>query len=205
VKQAPLKEDNAMYRTVFALFVSCLPAVPAEASRLVRLDIDRKADIYEIRVEMEVEAPAENVRAVLTDYDNLDRLSASITASRVVATQHAGTVRVLTSLENCVLFFCLDMHKVEEVTEDAQGRILVTIVPGESSFRSGNASWEIQSTATGSRVIHHAKVEPDIMIPPLVGNSILKRHLRREILESFKNLDSLARDRCPCARHASAF
>jgi hypothetical protein len=194
-----------MYRTIFGLFVSCLLSVPAEASRLVRLDIDRKADIFEIQVEMVVEAPAESIRAVLTDYNNLDRLSGSITTSKVIGPERAGTVRVLTRLENCVLFFCLDMQKVEEVTEDAQGRILVTIVPGESSFRSGNASWEIRSTVTGSRVIHHAKVEPDIMIPPLVGNSILKRHLRREILESFENLDCLARDRCTPTSRASAY
>jgi carbon monoxide dehydrogenase subunit G len=204
-KRALTREGFAMLRIITGLCVSYLVSLPAEASRLVRLDIDRKADIFEIQVEMEMDAPAENIRAVLTDYNNLDRLNASITTSRVVRTENGGAVRVLTRLENCVLFFCMDMKKVEDVTQDAQGRILVSIVPGKSSFRSGNASWEIRSTGKGSRVIHHARVEPDIMIPPLIGNSILKSRLRDEIMEVFQNLACMAHEQCTQTARVSSY
>ncbi|MEA3412200.1 MAG: SRPBCC family protein [Pseudomonadota bacterium] len=168
----------------------------ASAAQILRLDVEKEADVYEIRVEMEVDAPAESVRAILTDYANLDRLNASITTSEIIGTDSNGTVRVLTRMKNCVLLFCMNVQKVEEVTEDERGRILVTIVPDSSSFRSGQASWELLSTTNGTRVIHQARMEPDMLIPPLLGTAILKNTLRNEILESFRKLVCLASREC---------
>ena len=185
-----------MTRKLLVVSALNLLSLTANASQLVRLEVDQRADVYEIRVEMEVDAPAEAVRAILTDYDNLDRLNASITTSEVIGTGHNGSVRVLTRMENCILFFCMNLQKVEEVTEDDQGRILVAIVPDSSSFNSGQASWDVQDTGNTTRVIHHAKLEPNIQIPPLLGTAVLKNTLRKEIRESFENLDCLARNQC---------
>ena len=68
--------------------------------------------------------------------------------------------------------------------------------PQDSSFRSGYAHWEIHRSGTGTRVIHHARMEPNIAIPPLLGTAVMKKTLRKEILESFKKLDCLARTEC---------
>jgi hypothetical protein len=189
-------EDCTMFQKLLVLSSLHLLSLTASASQLVRLEVDQRADIYEIRVEMEVDAPAESVRAILTDYANLDRLNASITTSKVIGTEHNGAVRVLTRMENCILFFCMNVQKVEDVTEDEQGRILVTMVPDSSNFRSGHASWELRRTGSRTRVIHHAKLEPDLWIPPWMGTALLKNTLRKGILESFETLDCLARTQC---------
>lgn len=185
-----------MFNKLLVVSALHMLSLTANASQLVRLDVDKKADIYEIRVEMEVDAPAENVRAILTDYANLDRLNDSITTSKVIGTVPNGAVRVLTRMESCILFFCMNVQKVEDVIEDTQGRILVAMIPGSSNFRSGQASWEIQDTASGSLVIHHARMEPDIWVPPMIGTAVLKNTLRQELLESFEALDCLARKQC---------
>jgi carbon monoxide dehydrogenase subunit G len=145
---------------------------------------------------MEVDAPVENVRAVLTDYNNLDRLNPSIKSSSVIGNGEDGAVRIMTLIHNCVMFFCKDMKKVEDVREDEQGRILVAIVPQASSFLSGHASWEIRHNGTGTVVLHHSRIEPDIAVPPLLGTAVMKSTLREEILKSFENLGCLARDDC---------
>lgn len=178
------------------LFVLQLFVLNAHASQLVRLVVDQKADIYEIQVEMMVDAPAENIRAILTDYANLDRLNESITSSRIIDGEHDGAVRVLTRIENCILFFCKELQKVEDVTEDDHGRIVVTLVPNSSNFRSGESSWELQDSGDSTRVIHHARLEPDLWIPPWIGTAILKDTLRKEIIKSFETLDCLARKQC---------
>jgi len=185
-----------MFRKPLAWFLLGLLPPAADASHLVSLDVSQSAGIYEIRVEMEVDAPAGNVRAILTDYANLDRLNSSITSSEVIDSGHPDTVRVLTHMKNCVLFFCLSLQKVEDVTEDERGRIMVTIVPGSSSFRSGQASWEIRNLGGKSLVIHYATLEPDLWLPPWMGTAILKGALRREIVKSFSTLDCLARTQC---------
>jgi len=102
-------------------------------------------------------------------------------------------VRVLTRFENCIVFFCMTVQRVEDITEDGQGRILVTLVPDASSFRSGQALWEVTSNGSGSRVIHRATLEPDFWLPPWIGTAILKATMRREIRASFENLECLTR------------
>ena len=192
-----------MFHGMLAGSLLCLLSLAANASQLVRLDVSQRASVYEIRVEMEVDAPADNVRAILTDYAHLDRLNSSITASEVIDAGQNDTVRVLTRMKNCVLFFCMTLHKVEDVTEDEQGRIVVTIVPESSSFRSGQASWEIKSLGGKTLVIHYATLEPDLWIPPWMGTAILKDALRRELVKSFSTLDCLARTRCEDSAGAS--
>ena len=181
-----------MLKTLFAVLMGGV-SLTAHASQLVRLDVNQKANSYAVYVVMELDAPAEKVRAILTDYAHLDRLNASITASKIIDGKGDGAVRVLTRFENCIVFFCVTMQRVEDITQDYQGRILVAMVPDLSSFRSGQASWEVTSTGSGSRVIHRATLEPDFWLPPWIGTAILKATLRHEIRASFDNLECLTR------------
>jgi 4-oxalocrotonate tautomerase len=75
-------------------------------------------------------------------------------------------------------------QRVGDITEDDQGRILVTLVPDASSFRSGQAlwMWSVTSTGSGSRVIHRATLAPDFWLPPWIGTAILKATLVIETL-----------------------
>ena len=166
---------KTLLAAVFGLF-----SLTANASQLVRLEVDQNANSYTVYVVMELDAPVDKVRAILTDYAHLDRLNASITASEIIGARSDGTVRLLTRFENCILFFCMTVKRVEDITEDAQGRILVALVPEMSSFRSGQASWEVKSIGSGSRVIHRAKLEPDFWLPPWIGTAILKATAPRD-------------------------
>ena len=181
-----------MRKTLLAVVMGLL-SLTAHASQLVRLDVDQKANGYAVFVVMELDAPAEKVRALLTDYAHLDRLNGSITASKIIDARDDGTLRVLTRFKNCIVFFCMTVQRVEDITEDTQGRILVALVPEVSSFRSGQASWEVTSIGSGSRVIHREILEPDFWLPPWIGTNILKATLRREIRASFENLECLTR------------
>lgn len=185
-----------MIKHMTALCLLALVSMPGYSSQLVSLRVVQQADIYNVYVEMDFKAPADRLREILTDYANLERLNDSITSSEVVAGQTDGVVRVFTNIENCVLFFCVDIRKVEDITEDEHGLIMATIVPESSSFRSGTASWEIRSTPNGSRVIHQAKLEPDLRLPRWMGTAILKDAIRREIEQSFDNLECLAMADC---------
>ena len=181
-----------MLKTLLAAVLGFF-SLTSNASQLVRLDVDQHANSYTVYVVMELDASAEKVRAILTDYAHLGRLNTSITASEITDARDDGTVRVLTRFKNCILFFCLTVQRVEDIIEDVHGRILLTLVPDASSFRSGQASWEVKSTGSGSRVIHHATLEPDFWLPPWIGTTILKATLRREIRASFENLECLTR------------
>ncbi|MCO6412109.1 MAG: SRPBCC family protein [Thiogranum sp.] len=193
-----------MHRKLFVLLALHLMSLSASASQLVRLDVDKQADVYVISVEMLVDAPADNVHAVLTDYANQGRLNASITSSKIIGNARDGTIRVRTRMENCILFFCRNLQIVEDVVEDEQGRILRSVLPESSGLRYGRASWELLSSGDRTRVIHHAQLERDFRIPSWIS-AILIGTLRREILESFRSLDCLARRQCAdCSERVDA-
>jgi len=115
-----------MLKTLLAAVMGFL-SLAVHASHLVRLDVDQKANSYTVYVVMQLDAPAEKVRALLTDYTHLDRLNASITTSKIIDARGDGTVRVLTRFRNCILVFCMTVQRVEDITEDAQGRILAQL------------------------------------------------------------------------------
>ena len=187
-----------MLKNLIAASLLGLLSLTANATQFVLLEVNQQAGIFSVHVEMYFEAPAERVRSILTDYENLDLLNASITSSKVIGTNHNGSVRVLTRFRNCVLLFCMDIQKVEDITEDEHGRILVAMVPESSNFHSGQTSWEVLSSGSGSRVILHANMEPDLWLPSWLSGAIIKNTLRREIQESFENLECLAlRDHQP--------
>lgn len=188
--------DYIMIKQLIAVFGLGLTSLTANASQLVHLHVEQKADVYNVYVEMTIDAPAERVREILTDYERLERLSQSITSSKVINSTGDESVRVLTRFVKCVLFFCVDLQKVEDISEDRDGRIIVAMVPDASSFRSGKASWEVQSIGNGSRVIHHAKLEPDIGLPAWMAGAIMKNTLRQEIQQSFEKLECLSRTDC---------
>ena len=171
-------------------------SLTAHASQLIRLEVEQKDEVYNVYVEMDVDAPVEAVLSVLTDYEKLNRLSDSIIDSKIIDSRNENVVRVQTQIENCVLFFCMDIKKVEDVTEDTNGRITASVVAESSDFRSGNAVWEVKSTAHGSRVIHTASLEPDVGLPAWMGASIVKNSLRHELRQSFENLECLSRIDC---------
>ena len=185
-----------MIKQLIAIVGLGLTTVTANASQLVRLHVEQQADVYHIHVEMNIDAPADRVREILTDYNGLERLSQSITSSSVIDSSDDGAVRVLTRFQQCVFIFCMDLQKVEDIAEDDDGRIIVAMVPDASNFRSGLSSWEVQSNGNGSRVIHYARLEPDIHLPAWMGTSIMKNTLRRELQESFENLECLSRADC---------
>jgi hypothetical protein len=181
-----------MSRTLIAAVILVCQSLPVQADRLVQLEVDPQDAGYYVHAEMVFEAPPGRIRAILTDYDNLDRLNPSITDSRVIAYRDNGARRVLTRFEHCVLVFCVHLQKVEDISEDELGRLHMIMVPGESNFRSGLALWDIQRSGSGSRVILHARVEPETRLPAWLGAGIVKRALRREIRVCFENLENLA-------------
>jgi hypothetical protein len=186
-----------MSKHLIAAVLLVCQSLTVQASRLVQLDVEQHAAVYHIHVEMVVDAPPQRVRAILTDYDNLGRLNPSITASRVIAARDDGARRVLTRFAHCVLVFCVDLQKVEDISEDEQGRLRMAVVPDASSFRSGLALLDIQPAGSGSRVTLHAQLEPETRLPAWLGAGIVRRALRREVRVCFENLATLARGSTP--------
>jgi len=150
---------------------------------------------FHVSTEMVLHAPADAVRAVLTDFVHSYRLNPAITESAILPSVEAGVVRLRMRMNDCVASFCLDMVSVADITERPSGDLEVVVIPELSSFRSGSAEWHIQSGPAETRVRYELRLEPDFFIPPPIGGMIVIRKLRNETFATFRRLECIAQVR----------
>jgi hypothetical protein len=165
------------------------------AGTFPNVEISEEAGNYRIRMTALIRAPAQSVHEVLTDYRHIYRLNPAITQSAILASPHDGTVRVKTRVEGCILFFCRDVDRVEEVRELDAGHLQAVIVPEYSDFTAGSADWRIQPLGNDSRIVYEARVTPAFFIPPVIGSYFVKRAFGEAVLTSFEKLECVARIR----------
>lgn len=166
----------------------CLPV--AFASEVRESSIYFEGRTYHYRFSVDIEAPLDNVRAVVTDYDNLQRINDDVVQSLVLERYDEKHLKRRMWINHCLLVFCFDLYFVENVDLLDDGRIRTTIIPGESNFSSGQSVWRLESlTATTTRISVEADQTPDFWIPPVIGPLVFKRAFVREVRETGRNIE----------------
>jgi hypothetical protein len=176
------------------LMTLCLTRV-AGGAELGRVELSNKGNVYTIELEMDLDIAPRYVREVLTDYRHIYRLNPSIVDSRVLPSAPEGAARVLTRIEGCVLFHCVEVTRVEDVYETNANELTAVIVPEMSDFWSGKALWRITSEGDRSRLVYEAQLEPEMFIPPLVGTYFVKKKFKEEMMTTFQRIECNARAR----------
>ena len=182
-------------RVIYMVPVLCLIFISSTAvlaNDIAEFEVTEEEGVFYINASVVVNAPAEYVRAVLTDYVHIYRLNPSIVESEILASQDSDVARIRTKVIGCAISYCEEIGRVEDVRILASGDIQAEIVPEYSQFKSGVTLWQIRSMGEDSRLTYHAEMEPDFFIPPIIGNSIVKAKLREEIMISFTRLEKIA-------------
>lgn len=164
----------------------------SEAYELNRAEITEDNGIIRIIVSATLDAPAEYIRQVLTDYRNIYRLSSSIVETDVIETCRRDETRVRTKIQVCASVFCREVERVEAVRALDSGDLQARIVPEQSEFRSGLAIWKITALDYGSELEYHATLEPDFFIPPVVGVPAIRSSLKAEFSTTVARIEKIA-------------
>jgi len=177
----------------------CLPALVflshlSVASELNVFSVTERDGEFESRIEALIDAPAEYVYAVITDYKHIYRINPSIVESELLPAEDDGVVRVRSRIQHCLSFFCTEVDMVEDVREVDDGLLVATTVPEISSFKSGTAMWHIRPFGKeGTRIQYRASIKPDFFIPPVIGSLFIKANIRKELTTSFTRIECLAK------------
>lgn len=156
------------------------------------VEVSEQEGIYQIKAIATVRAPATHVRNVLTDYVHIYRLNPSIIESEVLNQYDDGSVNVRTSVLGCAGYFCEELERVERVRELPSGDLHAEIIPELSQFKSGQTSWRIKANGEYCEIIYQSNMEPDVFIPPVVGEFLLKKSIIKEMQVSFANLEKIS-------------
>lgn len=160
------------------------------------IEITEKSGTYKIKITAVIDAPADHVRHVLTDYSHLYKLNPSITKSEVIKQEKDGTVSVRTRVNGCASYFCEELNRVEKVKQLPSGEIIAEVVPKQGQFRSGRTHWQIKELGEQCEVTYLANMRPDIYIPPVVSKFLVKKAIKQEAQVSLVNLEKLASGLC---------
>jgi hypothetical protein len=170
---------------------SCECAIAAEVRHL---EVHHKGGVYSMSVEAYLNAPISDVYAVLTDYDNFERVADAIIESDIVGNPEPGVYLVHTGLKACVFYFCLEKQKTERIELRSGIEAVAIILPEQSDFRFGTTHWTLSPEGEGTRIRLDVSIEPNFWIPPLIGPPVFKTILQKESTQSTQYVEQLARE-----------
>lgn len=170
--------------TTLLLFTSL-----SSAGELAELSVTEEDGEYRLRIVMIMEASADYVYRVITDYKHLYRLIPSITEIEILPSLNKESVRLRNRFKYCIALFCFDVDWVGDMNELQDGYLEADTVPELSDFESGTAIWRVQPDGEHTQVIYESNMKPDFFIPPLIGKMIMKYALRNEVITTFTNIE----------------
>ena len=161
------------------------------AGEVLESYVGSEGEHFLVHIDMLIDAHPEQVRALLTDYAHLDRLSPSITGSALLFS-NTPHYRVRVTTDGCVFFYCRQLVQVQDVTELKNGYILVKVLPEMSDFNYSQNLWRIRMEDGRTRVTYSSDLVPGFWVPPIVGTAIFQHKLLEESHQVIENLERLA-------------
>jgi len=177
--------------------LAVLVAVPwcVHGADLERTEIWFTNGAYRYFFSATLDADADAVRRVVSDFDRMARLNDDIVESRLLERYDAHTLKRRLRLEHCLLFFCFEINFVERVEILPNGDIETIIIPSESTFHRGTAVWRIAALDAGrTRVSLEADQAPKFWIPPVVGPLVIKNSFIAEVTETVARIERFANE-----------
>ncbi len=164
-----------IFLTVTLLFLS----LNAKAANITSSSAEYKNNRFIITVVGVVSASPEQVFALLTDYENITKISPKIVESKIIKTDGNKTI-VKIIAKGCVWFFCKEIINTQSTTSIPENNIQSTTIPAESNLKFGKMVWNIKEIAFGTEIDYSAEIEPDFFVPPLIGAYFIKNSMLEE-------------------------
>ena len=167
-------------------FLCCtLLAAPllSRAGGVLDSSVSYEAGVYTLSIEALIDAPAEMVYRLITDYDHLHDINPAIRESRILRTYSPVKHRIRTVTRVCVLFYCRDVTQSQDMVQSPGYTIDADILPQSSDFRRGRGQWRLTAEGDATVMDFHAELEPAFFLPPLIGPWLIRREMVNQITE----------------------
>lgn len=186
-----------MPRAVTALLLTWV-TFTAVAGDIEYARVAHKGNEYSIDVSVRITGDQGSVYRIVTDYEQLHRLSDIIIESVLIDTgdpEGTGPIRRRVVTSTCILFFCIKAVMVEDVTAMGSEIVRTALLPEHSDFRSGTTEWHIlKLDDTHTLLRFHGEFEPDFWIPPVIGPILIKKKMLNATRETILKIESIAID-----------
>jgi ribosome-associated toxin RatA of RatAB toxin-antitoxin module len=161
----------------FFVLLGLLLAFPFEVSAAkIQLEVERRADTFDVRAEAEIDADPIAAWEVLTDYDRLAKFIPGMQESKVV-TRTGSTVIVDQRGDATLLFLTFPMRARLEIQEQPFESVVSNAISG--NFKDLHGEYHLKVAGTGMVLQFTATFTPDFSFPPLLGTLIVRSAAHR--------------------------
>lgn len=157
-----------------------LPAGPDRrvSDDAIKVRAARTADAKTIEVEVALVLPIDRgvIWEVLNDYENMPRFVPDVLATRLIS---AGPGRKRVEIEGVARFVFLEFptHTTLDVVYPPDGSIALDSVAGNLSI---HGVVQVHRDGPATRVDYRVRIAPDFWLPPLIGDYLIGRQIRRQ-------------------------
>ena len=168
----------------------------AAAVTIDELDVTRQRGRYSLEANGRLDATPESIYAVLTDFDDnaYSRILDGYKESRYLEPAADGTPVVYTRMEGCALWHCMSLERTERLETQAPYWVKSTVLPERSNFKQSTSEWVLERDGDGTKIVYKLEMEPDFLVPPVIGPWALKRTLSQGGRRAIAGIERLARE-----------
>ncbi len=176
------------------IFLALLSVHSHAIADIETINISENAGIYHISITANIDAPAKQVRQVISDHAHAYRINNAIIENEVLKTYSTGDIKVRTRLLCCTALFCREAERVDIVRTLKSGDISAVLIPEQSDFHSGEALFKITPDGSSStHLTYTASIEPNFFIPPIIGPKLVIDSLKEQFSNTFFRIEKVAR------------
>lgn len=151
-----------------------------------------------MHVNMTVNANADSINRIITDYENLTLTNPYLKESKLInkSDDERATVSLLTEI--CIFLICYKIRHVQIFYYIKDNFLYSRIIPRMSDFKSGWMRWDIKEQDSNMRspatqIIFDTEITPDFFIPPVIGPYQMKKKMLEIAKATINNLEEKAK------------
>jgi polyketide cyclase/dehydrase/lipid transport protein len=148
---------------------------------------------FQCDLNIRLDAPLDQVEAVLRDYEKYPALDARILEARVIGRPAPNVAMLETKLRVCMGWFCRNVNRVERV-EESQHALAASADPSRSDVKYGETRMQLSPSENGGTLVHYrTSITPAFWIPSVVGRRWMLRTLEDATSDLFMNVEIKAK------------
>ena len=186
-----------MTRRVCGLCVAMLMLAgsPAYAYGILRSDASYADKQYRYELDVTLDAPIDDVEAVLRDYEHYPQLDTRILKARVLERPAENIVMLETMLRACFGPFCRNVRRVERVEEMRHALTAITDA-SKSDVEFGETYTQLSTAENGGTRVHYrTSITPGFWVPPFGGHRWMLNTLEDATSDLFMNVEMKAKEK----------
>ncbi len=179
-----------MLKKVMIVLILNLGLSQVYAYSINDVEVIRYGERYLITFEAQLDAPVDEVKEVIYDFEEASKLTSAVKSTEVYRFDD-NTARVTAIMRPCIFIFCKTMEKLTIVNlEEDQIRLMG--VEDAGSFRNSSETIKFAEAGAGTALKYKGDISPNFYMPNWLGVRFIRGSVRKYLGGLLANIETKA-------------